>query len=93
MRKNKEVERVDKIPLFFYCKLNVAESLYKNFELERVFYSAFIHVNEEAKYVKLWKGFFDSIAIKERESYERQRQHLPLHYRKYVTEFQTDMMS
>lgn len=48
--------------------------------------------NEEAKYVKLWKGFFESISIKERESYERQRQHMPLHYRKYVTEFQTDMM-
>ena len=43
---------------------------------------------KETMYVKLWKGFFDSIAIKERESYERQRQHLPLHYRKYVTEFQ-----
>lgn len=49
--------------------------------------------NEEAKYVKLWKGFFESISIKERESYERQRQHLPLHYRKHVTEFRTDMMS
>lgn len=49
--------------------------------------------NEEAKYVKLWKGFFESISIKERESYERQRQHMPLHYRKHVTEFQTDMMS
>lgn len=49
--------------------------------------------NEEAKYVKLWKGFFESISIKERESYERQRNHMPLHYRKYVTEFQTDMTS
>lgn len=44
--------------------------------------------NEEAKYVNLWKGFFESISIKERESYERQRQHLPLRYRKHVTEFQ-----
>lgn len=43
---------------------------------------------KESMYVKLWKGFFDSIAIKERESYERQRQHLPLHYRTHVTEFQ-----
>ena len=49
------------------------------------------HVShEEAMYEKLWKGFFGSISIKERESYERQRQHLPLQYRKYVTEFQTD---
>lgn len=42
----------------------------------------------EMLYVKLWKGFFHSISIKERENYERQRQHLPLHYRTYVTEFQ-----
>ena len=27
--------------------INVAESLYKKFELKRVFYSAFIHVNED----------------------------------------------
>lgn len=47
--------------------------------------------NKEAMYVNLWKGFFENISIKERESYERQRQHLPLHYRKYVTEFQKDM--
>ncbi len=41
----------------------------------------------EAMYVKLWKEFFHSIAIKERESYERQRQHMPLRYRGNVTEF------
>jgi len=28
--------------------LNVAEALYKNFELKRVFYSAFIHVNDDS---------------------------------------------
>lgn len=42
----------------------------------------------ETMYVKLWKGFFESITIKERESYERQRQHLPLRYREYITEFE-----
>ena len=31
-----------------YQILNVAEALYKNFDLKRVFYSAFIHVNEDA---------------------------------------------
>ncbi len=31
-----------------YQILNVAEALYKNFQLKRVFYSAFIHVNEDA---------------------------------------------
>lgn len=30
-----------------YQILNVAESLYKKFELKRVFYSAFVHVNED----------------------------------------------
>ncbi len=45
---------------------------------------------KETLYVKLWKGFFESISIKERESYERQRQHLPLHYRTHVVEFQKD---
>ena len=36
-----------------YQILNVAESLYKNFELKRVFYSAFIHVNEDSNFCKL----------------------------------------
>lgn len=31
-----------------YQIMNVAESLYKKFELKRVFYSAFVHVNEDA---------------------------------------------
>jgi probable DNA metabolism protein len=38
-------------------------------------------------YEVLWRTFFDSIAIKERESYARQRNHVALHYRKYMTEF------
>ena len=37
---------------------------------------------------KILKIVEENIAIEERESYERQRQHLPLHYRKHVTEFQ-----
>ena len=43
---------------------------------------------KERTYMRMWKGFFENIAIEERESYERQRQHLPLRYRKHVTEFQ-----
>ena len=43
---------------------------------------------KERKYVKLWKGFFEDSAVEERESYDRQRQHLPLRYRNHVTEFQ-----
>ncbi len=45
---------------------------------------------EEAKeeYVDLWKSFFETIAIKERTNLALQRNNMPLHYRKYVTEFQ-----
>jgi len=41
------------------------------------------------EFIDLWKGFFKSIAIKERESYRRQRTMMPLWYRKNVTEFET----
>lgn len=44
----------------------------------------------ETLYVRLWKGFFESISIKERENYERQRQHLPLRYRTHIIEFQKE---
>ena len=43
--------------------------------------------SKEYLYVNLWKNFFQSISIRERESYERQRNNLPLHYRKHMTEF------
>ena len=33
-------------------------------------------------------GFFENISIRERESYEMQRQHLPLHFREHMTEFE-----
>ena len=42
----------------------------------------------EKQYVDLWKNFFGSIAIEDRKNEQRQRQHLPLRYRKDVTEFQ-----
>lgn len=42
----------------------------------------------EQDYEVLWKAFFDSIAVKERENYALQRNHVALHYRKYMTEFQ-----
>lgn len=40
-------------------------------------------------YEDLWRAFFNSIAIKERENFALQRNHVALHYRKYMTEFQT----
>jgi len=41
----------------------------------------------EEEIQKLWKGFFHTISIEERESYARQRQHLPIWYRKNMVEF------
>lgn len=42
---------------------------------------------QEEVYVDLWKTFFNSIANKERENKCNQRNMLPLHYRKHMTEF------
>ncbi len=38
-------------------------------------------------FINLWKTYFESIAIKERENYVCQRSHFPLWMRKHVTEF------
>ena len=42
---------------------------------------------KEAEYQELWKAFFSSIAIVERRNYKLQRNNLPLHFRKDMTEF------
>ncbi len=42
---------------------------------------------QREEYVDLWKTFFENIAIAERTSPELQRNMLPLHYRKHMTEF------
>lgn len=42
---------------------------------------------EEELFQHLWRGFFDSVSIKERENYVCQRNHIPLLYRQYLTEF------
>lgn len=42
---------------------------------------------QKEEYVDLWCAFFDKIAIKERENKNLQRNLMPLHYRKHVTEF------
>lgn len=44
--------------------------------------------DQELEIQQLWKGFFRSISIKERESHERQRLHFPIWYRKNAVEFQ-----
>lgn len=43
--------------------------------------------NNNDEYTDLWKAFFDSIAIKERENPVCQRNHLPYWARKHVVEF------
>lgn len=43
--------------------------------------------SSERVFSKLWKGFFESVSIKERESYDRQRQRLPFRYRENMSEF------
>lgn len=43
---------------------------------------------EEEEYQNLWKAFFQSITIAERENYVCQRSHAPIHFRKYMLEFE-----
>lgn len=43
--------------------------------------------DSEKEYAELWREFFQSISIKERENPICQRTHLPLRYRKNMTEF------
>lgn len=44
-------------------------------------------VQNSDDYSKLWKVFFNTIAIKERENYELQRNNIPLRYRTFMDEF------
>ena len=41
----------------------------------------------EEKYRDLWRMFYETIAVETRENPKLQRTHLPLRYRKYMTEF------
>lgn len=43
---------------------------------------------EEKLYQQMWKDYFNTMAIKERINPKLQRQHLPVRYRKYLTEMQ-----
>ena len=45
---------------------------------------------KEAHYRRLWKTFFDTIAIRERTNPRCQRTHVPLRYRGTMTEFQEE---
>jgi probable DNA metabolism protein len=43
--------------------------------------------DSEQEYQKLWKSFFKSVSIKERENSKLQQNFIPLWYRKHLTEF------
>jgi len=43
---------------------------------------------DEGEYERLWRGYFVSIANKQRENLKLQQKFIPLRYRKYLTEFQ-----
>ena len=45
---------------------------------------------EEAGYRRLWRRFYDTIAIKERENLKLRRSNMPKRYRNTMTEFQDD---
>jgi len=45
----------------------------------------------EDGYRKLWRTFYDTIAVESRVNYKLQRNHLPLRYRKYMTEFNREI--
>ncbi|RRD93156.1 DNA metabolism protein [Clostridiales bacterium COT073_COT-073] len=51
------------------------------------------HSDKERSLQKLWQGYFDTIAIEERSSQKRQKQFVPLKYRKNLTEFQATKQS
>ena len=42
---------------------------------------------DEEKFQKLWKTFFDSVAIESRENKKLQQQMVPLIYREFMNEF------
>lgn len=45
------------------------------------------HETDEDQISNMWRIFFHTISIKERENFACQRNHLPLHFRKHMTEF------
>lgn len=78
----------------------IYDKVHKEFLIHRVQYDWVLVTGEEIKleatnrvsareleYAKLWKGFFKTISIKERENPVCQRNHLPIRYRKDMTEF------
>ena len=47
-----------------------------------------LSIQTDDPFIDLWKDFFNTIGIKERENHQCQRNLMPLWYRKHMTEFQ-----
>ena len=73
-------------------KIAVVHPADQEMYLQQLNEEQFIRLRESEKYgdsfEELWKTFFHTIGIKERENYKCQRTHMPLWMRKHVTEFQ-----
>ena len=56
---------------------------------DKLQYDMFLQLSEkEIEFENLWKGFCQSISIKERENLKLQRNNLPLRFQKDMVEFQ-----
>lgn len=51
-----------------------------------------IYTDDESQIQDLWTAFFNTVAIEERKSKKRQRQHIPLYFRGPMTEFQKKLL-
>lgn len=75
---------------------NIASIHHKNQEavlvqVDDTFLKSLEYKKEQAQeYEQLWKTFYHSVSIKERENLELQRNNLPLRYRSYMTEFRSE---
>lgn len=89
--KNHFIERFPNECFMIYDKTHSLGLLYKPYR------SIIVHIDEfnmdtptvqELEYRKLWKNYYDSIAIKERENHKCRQSHMPKRYWGNMTEFQ-----
>ncbi|MEN2985446.1 MAG: TIGR03915 family putative DNA repair protein [Thermodesulfovibrionaceae bacterium] len=83
------VRRFPNEKLIIFDSLRKLLFLYKDRKKELIWMDDFeIEVSLETDlFVTLWKSYFSQIAIPERQSYERQRNKIPLRIRKFLPEF------
>jgi len=84
-------ERLMNQPWVLHDKARGIAAVYdcRDYVIERVPVNANVDCSQdEAFFQALWRAFFDTIAIKERLNKNLQRNLIPLHFRKHVTEFE-----